>query len=290
MRFVLKLFDSIYFPHSLKAVEKLLVSYEDPDTEKVLEGFDKASLIAKDDLLKKRKGIVEGYLKTYGGKPPKGVDIEHVKDFAKEQTDKIMEIIEGLPEGFEIVYMTQTDVYKKSRRSYSKTEAIIKTLIKCNSLIPVYTRLGTSKKPTTFYVHLRGHKNDLVMPEQNFMNYTGNGTYYAGVVFERVYDYGDLNGMNEAIMKDQGLRTEGSIAKKPEPTQSFADIKITEMHPVREETETEDYIEEYIEDDLEDNLEDEDPVKVAVEVDLNDVEKWSNGIDVWADEEADKNA
>jgi hypothetical protein len=71
------------------------------------------------------------------------------------------------------------------------------------------------------------------MPEKNFINYTGNGIYYAGVEFKRVFDYGDLNGMNEAIMKNQGLSTRGSYIERAKPTKSFADIEITETHPIR---------------------------------------------------------
>jgi hypothetical protein len=108
MRFVLKLFDTVYLPHSLKAVDKMLTNYEDADAEKVLELFDNAPLISKEYLLQLREGIINGYLDIYGSKPPKGVDITAVRAFAEEQTDKMIKTIEALPDECEIAFMPTT--------------------------------------------------------------------------------------------------------------------------------------------------------------------------------------
>ena len=247
MRFALKMFDSIYLPHALKAVDKMLTNYEDADAEKVLELFDNAPLIPKSDLLLLRDGIVAGYMRTYEDKPPKGVAIDKVNVYAEEQADKMLEIITALADDCEIAFMRKNELGDKARRHRAKTEGIVDTFIQYNVIIPLHARLGKSCKPTHAFIYIKGRKNDLKMPEKNFMDYTGNGKFYAGVQFTRVFDYGDLSGMNEAVMKAQGLSAEGSFIPKPAPVKSFAELQVTEAHPTREKVEPEDYIEGYVE-------------------------------------------
>lgn len=183
MKFALKLFDEIYLPHGLRAVDKLLSTYEEQDAEKVLEIFEKAPKITKAELLGREAGVVAGYIKMY---EKESNNNSVLVELGKKHSHAMIEMVEHFSDDCDLSIISHTELWDRSRRHWERTEKILQTLVKTNSIIPCLDKVGKSTKPAQFYVYVHGNRNEVVMPQNNYIDYKFDGKYNAGVVFEKI--------------------------------------------------------------------------------------------------------
>lgn len=186
MRFALKIMDEIYFPHSVHATQSVMVDYEDPDTEKVMNLLERSEKITKEELLKLKSGIKEGYKMMYLERQDGAMKEDKALSIANIHAEKMIDMISEFSDDCELTYITQKKLWDSARRHFTRVERVLETLVKCNNIIPVKAKFGKSDKPTTAYVYIKGSRTPIVMPERNYVGYTGNGKYWAGVEFEKV--------------------------------------------------------------------------------------------------------
>jgi hypothetical protein len=237
-RFVLKMFDRIYFPSMVSIVDKIREQdrkVNKTTLEKVIRVFNDAPNLSKDIVIQMYRESFDRFEKQQraqikqlekGNLIDKEKQIQSLEEYIqeeKENTQNNIEYFTKLDERFNITSLTSRQLQKKlQKEDTGDLDKACLSMVKANSLI----EFKQGKSIT--YVYLPTNSDEFKLPENNYVNYEGTDSYSTGLVIERVLTPNVVTGeslvsdlteaeLNESIEKVQKvLELEGKSPKKQE--------------------------------------------------------------------------
>lgn len=189
-KFVLKMYDRIFFPSVISVVEKIRKQENKAKiniVEKIVKVLESSPRISKDEvakmfaedsvryeqikLIEKKKLESEGLSATQIDK-----EIKQYKDTNELNAKYFGE----LDDDYIITKITHRDLLRKTKELTEDVERAIKTLTDSKSVM----RFKTGRIETYVYIPV---DDFLELPADNYVNYEGTGSYQSGVIIEKIY-------------------------------------------------------------------------------------------------------
>lgn len=170
-KFAMKMHDRIYWQNMI-ATSDIIMSGSDTrnDMTKIIRTMQSAPLVSKqdilNDLIKLRDNIKPGKQET-----------DAAISYYSGVIDDIMHMVDDV----KINKLARSDVITATKITGERLDPVIRTLTECGSVLEYKFLAPKAKKPTTLYLYFQNFKK-VQLPEENYSNYVGNGTYSAGVI------------------------------------------------------------------------------------------------------------
>jgi hypothetical protein len=177
-RFVLKMFDRIYFQSMIETANILMAENDGKnDMAKVVNILQSAEQTTKQNLVTILEDSMTNYVQHAVNRKISTTSDEYRAGIAWHEN--LIKTVQDIGDDVKITTMARKDLIHNTKITADHLEPIMRTLSECGNIIQ-FTKYD-SRKPTSYYAYIPNFKR-VELPEPNYINYMGNGTYASGAI------------------------------------------------------------------------------------------------------------